>query len=101
MTPAALDRPPPVGLFRVRKLNSKRTKKHMLRLSGAEEAALLADKPDHVPAAVHLRDKLLQAVDLRRTAAFIVAALSADEMSLEDALKLFDEHARGGQGVGP
>jgi hypothetical protein len=75
---------------RVPSPKTKRTNNVMVRLSSPELEAVLAAKPDDVPLAVYLRERITRSADLRLVAAFIVAALSPD-LTLEATLKLFDE----------
>jgi hypothetical protein len=79
-------------------MNGKRTHNVMLRLTAEEHAALVAAAPAGDELAAFARRTLLQAIntpapDLRRTASFIVAALSP-EIGYEEALALFDENVR-------
>lgn len=72
----------------------KRTKNVMLRFTVRELDALTSEMPDGAELATFLRERLLAAANLRRAAAFIVAALSK-EIDFEEALYLFDKHAAG------
>ena len=80
-------------------MSSKRHCHVMLRLTEQELGLLNSAKPAGEELAVFARRTLLGTVqaaagggDLRRSAAFIVAALSPD-IGFEEALSLYDEHA--------
>lgn len=75
-------------------LAGKRTKNVMLRFTSRELEALKSEMPEGAELATFLRERLLTATNLRRSAAFVVAALSK-EIDFEEALDLFDKHAAG------
>ena len=78
-------------------MSTKRVHNVMLRLTEAERDRLDAARPAGEELAAFARRTLLHAVgnatsfDLRRTAAFVVAALSP-EITFDQALGLFDEN---------
>ena len=79
-------------------MKPKRKCNIMLRFTEEELAKIEATKPPEIGLATHLRQRLLvgvsfdkPTVDIRKLAAFIVAALST-ELGFEEALALFDEH---------
>lgn len=78
-------------------MSTKRVHNIMLRLTEAERARLDAARPPGEELAAFARRTLLGAVDsappsdLRRAAAFVVAALSP-EITFDQALGLFDEN---------
>lgn len=79
-------------------MTAKRSRNVMLRLSDEEAAALTAALPPGEKPAVFVRRTLLAALanaqppDVRRAAAFVVAALSPD-IDFAEALALFDDHS--------
>ena len=78
-------------------MSEKRTRHVMLRLTRDEYARLTAAAPPGEELAAFARRTLLTTIDahstadVRRAAAFVVAALSPD-LRYEEALALFDEH---------
>lgn len=78
-------------------MSAKRTHNVMLRLTPHEHERLMKAVPPGEEVAAFARRTLLSALDggqsgdVRRAAAFVVAALSSD-IGFEEALSLFDEH---------
>jgi len=85
-------------------MSAKRARNVMLRLTDDEFERLTAARPDGEDLAVFARRTLLAAVagarppDVRRAAAFVVAALSAD-IDFAEALALFDDHTTTTEGA--
>ncbi len=85
-------------------MSAKRSRNVMLRLSDEEYEAVSAARPTGEEVAVFARRTLLAALadaqppDLRRAAAFVVAALSPD-IDFNEALALFDDHTTQAEGI--